>query len=302
VLAWTKEHDPSRLVDGPSGWSDRGVGDMNDMHRYPGPDMPEPESNRTVVLGEFGGLGLPLEGHLWWDKRNWGYRTYKTREELWTHYRRLIRELHPLIGRGLSAAIYTQTTDVEGEVNGLLTYDRRVVKFDPEQMAALHARLREPPPIVEVRPVVPTSEKTPQMWRYTTAQPPANWAASNFDDSSWSEGGGGFGEPSTPGSAVRTRWKTPDIWLRREVNIPAAALANLYVRIHHDESAEVYINGQRVAMVQGYVIAYFNEELDEKAKQAIKDGPNVIAVHCHQTGGGQYIDVGLVEVIEKPAK
>src|SRR5690606_809389 len=83
ILEWTKEYDPSRLVDGPSGWADRGTGDMNDMHRYPGPAMPEPEDERAVVLGEFGGLGLPVEDHLWWDKRNWGYRTYETKEELW---------------------------------------------------------------------------------------------------------------------------------------------------------------------------------------------------------------------------
>jgi hypothetical protein len=299
VLAWTKEYDPTRLVDGPSGWTDRGVGDMNDMHRYPGPGMPEPEANRAIVLGEFGGLGLPLEGHLWWDKRNWGYRTYDTREALWVHYRRLIRDLHPLVGRGLSAAIYTQTTDVEGEVNGLLTYDRREVKFDVAKMADLHARLHEPAPMVVVKPIVPTSEKSPQIWRYTTKQPPANWTAADFDDSSWEEGSGGFGEPTTPGSAVRTQWKTNDIWLRREVTLPAK-IENPHVRIHHDEDAEIYINGQRVAQFQGYVVEYFNEELDEKARQALKEGPNVIAIHCRQTGGGQYIDAGIVEVIETP--
>src|SRR5690606_9265933 len=116
---------------------DRGTGDMNDMHRYPGPGMPEPEDKRAVVLGEFGGLGLPVEGHLWWDKRNWGYRTYQTKEELWMNYERLIRKLLPLIGQGLAAAVYTQTTDVEGEVNGLMTYDRAVLKFDQEQMREL---------------------------------------------------------------------------------------------------------------------------------------------------------------------
>jgi hypothetical protein len=299
ILAWTKEHDPSRLVDGPSGWTDRGVGDIHDMHRYPGPGMPEPEEKRAVVLGEFGGLGLPLANHLWWDKRNWGYRTYQTREALWTHYRRLIRDLHPLVGRGLSAAIYTQTTDVEGEVNGLMTYDRRVVKFDVEPMADLHARLHEPSPMVAVKPAAPTSEKSPQIWRYTTKQPPANWASPDFDDSSWEEGPGGFGEPTTPGSAVRTSWKTSDIWLRREVELPAS-LESPHLRIHHDEDAEIYINGQPVVQVQGYVVDYFNEELDEKARQALKEGSNVIAIHCRQTGGGQYIDAGIVEVIETP--
>ncbi|MBW3596932.1 MAG: beta-galactosidase [Planctomycetes bacterium] len=300
ILAWTKQHDPTRLVDGPSGWTDRGVGEMHDMHRYPGPAMPEPESDRAVVLGEFGGLGLPLEGHLWWNKRNWGYRTYKTRDELWSNYRRLIRELHPLIGRGLAAAIYTQTTDVEGEVNGLMTYDRRVVKFDPEKMTALHARLHEPPPILETTTVVPTSEKQGEMWRYTTTRPAENWAAPGFDDSSWREGEGGFGEPTTPGSAVRTRWKTGDIWLRRAVQIPAGALTQPHLRIHHDEDAEVYVNGRPVASLTGYVTEYIQYELDDKAREAFKEGANVIAIHCKQTGGGQYIDAGIVNVVEKP--
>jgi hypothetical protein len=97
-----------------------------------------------VVLGEFGGLGLPLEGHLWWNKRNWGYRTYQDVETLRTNYDRLMTELQPLIGRGLAAAIYTQTTDVEGEVNGLMTYDREVIKFDPKHLSETHRAFYAP--------------------------------------------------------------------------------------------------------------------------------------------------------------
>ncbi len=145
ILAWTKKLDPTRLVDGPSGWADRGTGDMHDMHKYPGPAMPKPEPNRAVVLGEFGGLGLPIEGHLWWNKRNWGYRKYKTREELQAAYAKLIANLRPLIKKGLAAAVYTQTTDVEGEVNGLMTYDRDVVKFDADKLARLHQTLYNRP-------------------------------------------------------------------------------------------------------------------------------------------------------------
>jgi hypothetical protein len=124
---------------------DRGSGDIHDMHSYPGPAMPKPEPRRAVVLGEFGGLGLPLDGHLWWNKRNWGYRTYKTTEELRENYARLITQLRPLKDAGLAAAIYTQTTDVEGEVNGLLTYDRAVIKFDAEQLARMHRELTRSP-------------------------------------------------------------------------------------------------------------------------------------------------------------
>jgi hypothetical protein len=145
ILAWTHEYDPSRLVDGPSGWTDRGTGDIHDIHSYPGPDMPEPEEQRAVVLGEFGGLGLPMEGHLWWNKRNWGYRTYDNIETLRDNYDQLMVKLLPLIQRGLAAAIYTQTTDVEGEVNGLMTYDRKVIKFDPEHVSEIHAEFYKTP-------------------------------------------------------------------------------------------------------------------------------------------------------------
>ena len=141
VMDWVRAYDPTRLVDGPSGWTDRGSGDIYDIHAYPGPAMPEPESARAVVLGEFGGLGLPVEGHLWRDRDNWGYRTFETRDDLQASYNLLIDDLLPMVEAGLAAAIYTQTTDVEIEVNGLMTYDRAIVKFDIEQMARTNRRL-----------------------------------------------------------------------------------------------------------------------------------------------------------------
>jgi beta-galactosidase/beta-glucuronidase len=142
VLRWVKSLDPSRLVDGPSGWEDRGFGDFKDMHDYPGPNMLPVMADRVSVLGEFGGLGLPLEGHLWWNKRNWGYRTFEDRAKLQAGYEALIEKLAPMVKQGLAAAIYTQTSDVEGEVNGLMTYDRRVVKFDAARLAELHRKLQ----------------------------------------------------------------------------------------------------------------------------------------------------------------
>lgn len=141
VLRTVKEIDPSRLVGGPSGWEDRGFGDFKDMHDYPGPNMFPVLPDRISVLGEFGGLGIPLEGHLWWDKRNWGYRTFEDRAKLQAGYEALIEKLEPLVRQGLAAAIYTQTTDVEGEVNGLMTYDRKVVKFNEAKLAEMHRRL-----------------------------------------------------------------------------------------------------------------------------------------------------------------
>jgi beta-galactosidase/beta-glucuronidase len=145
VLRWVKERDPTRLVDGPSGWTDRGFGDMKDMHAYPGPDMFPVLPDRASVLGEFGGLGLPVKGHLWKDADNWGYKSYQSEAELQAAYGDLMDRLRDLVDKGLAAAVYTQTTDVEIEVNGLMTYDRAVLKFDAERMAAWHRRLVEPP-------------------------------------------------------------------------------------------------------------------------------------------------------------
>jgi beta-galactosidase/beta-glucuronidase len=141
ILQWVKSLDGSRLVDGPSGWEDRGYGDMKDMHQYPGPAMYPPLADRASVLGEFGGLGLPIEGHLWWDKRNWGYRTFADQSALQAGYEDLMQKLEPLVKQGLAAAVYTQTTDVEGEVNGLMTYDRKVLKYDAAKLAEWHRRI-----------------------------------------------------------------------------------------------------------------------------------------------------------------
>src|SRR5581483_7685781 len=128
-------------------------------------------------------------------------------------YHTLMRRLHPLIGKGLSAAVYTQTTDVEVEVNGLMTYDREVIKFDVADMAKWHKALFGPPP--EFRELVPTSEKDAQKWRFTTAKPEAGWEKPGFDAGKWIEADGGFGTKGTPGAVVRTEWKTDDIWIRR---------------------------------------------------------------------------------------
>ena len=136
-----KKRDPTRLVNQASGWADRGVGDVHDIHKYPGPAAPPTEEKRAAVLGEFGGLGLPVKGHTWQDEKNWGYRSYKTREELTDAYLVLLDNLHSLIGGGLCAGVYTQTTDVEIEVNGLMTYDRAMIKMDVEKTAAANKRL-----------------------------------------------------------------------------------------------------------------------------------------------------------------
>jgi beta-galactosidase/beta-glucuronidase len=146
IADWTRNYDPTRLVSSASGWADRGVGDVHDIHVYPGPGAPKLEEKRAAVLGEFGGLGLPVHGHTWQDEKNWGYRSYTNAQDLTTAYLNLIKKLRPLVTeQGLAAAIYTQTTDVEIEVNGLLTYDRAVIKMDPKVVGPANRELYSRP-------------------------------------------------------------------------------------------------------------------------------------------------------------
>ena len=294
VCKLIKSWDATRLVNNASGWTDRGVGDVHDMHSYPGPGMPALEEKRAVVLGEFGGLGLPLKGHTWQDEKNWGYRSYESQEALTEAYVALLRNLHILIGRGLSAAVYTQTTDVEVEVNGLMTYDRAVIKVDAAQATAAARKLYGPPPTITA--VLPTSESAARQWHYTTTAPEGEWFAEDYDASAWQAGDGGFGTTGTPGAIVKTTWDGADIWIRQTFELDKFSKDDLSLLIHHDEDAEVYINGVRAAKLKGYTTAYKFVPINGDARNALRSGKNVIAIHCHQTGGGQYIDAGLVEI------
>ncbi len=146
ITKWTMEKDPSRLVNSASGGNFHEVGHILDLHNYPHPVMAKPEifgSKQALVLGEFGGLGLPLEGHTWLEKNNWGYRSFENADTLFKTYSLYLDQIVPFIKRGLSAAIYTQTTDVEIECNGLMTYDRKVIKIPVNQLKAVTHKMYE---------------------------------------------------------------------------------------------------------------------------------------------------------------
>jgi len=130
VTEWTTSYDPSRLVNPASGGNHRSCGDILDLHNYPGPSMFLFDPLRVNVLGEYGGIGLPLQNHLWQPDRNWGYVQFKNSDEVTAEYVKYAKELKGMVDRGFSAAVYTQTTDVEGEVNGLMTYDRKQIKIN----------------------------------------------------------------------------------------------------------------------------------------------------------------------------
>ena len=158
------------------------------------------------------------------------------------------------------------------------------------------APLPEPPQVTEL---VPTSQKSATTWSYTIDRPGADWTKPEFDSSPWKQGPAGFGTDGTPGAVVRTTWNSADIWLRREITVPLGNHPNLQFLVYHDEDIEIYVNGVMAASESGYAASYVPLDINPPALALLKPGAKVtLAVHCHQTTGGQNVDVGLAEVIE----
>ncbi len=285
------ELDPSRLVDSASGWTDKHVGDLSDAHSYPFPEAPPEDASRAVVIGEFGGLGLSLPDHQW-STNFWSYQMLPDEKAVAGWYYHLLEEIREQReSRGLSAAIYTQTTDVETECNGLQTYDRRVVKIPPEALAAMNCGKIYAEPM---HVVLGNAMQGEPVWRYTFEKPAPGWNAPGFDDGKWAEGPGGFGTSFTRGSRVRTKWDSSDIWLRRSFVLGDEDLRHAKFLLHHDKSVEVFLNGVPALETESYLVDYALFEIAPAALAALHPGTNCIAAHCTQTAGGQFIDVGIV--------
>ena len=142
VVEFTRAQDPTRLINMSSGGNwEPDCGDVLDNHHYPYPAMYLWETKMANVLGEYGGIGLPLEGHLWQTDRNWGYVQYKSGDDVLKEYCKFADQLIGLVKQGVCGAVYTQTTDVEGEVNGLMTYDREVVKMDEAKLKETNTKV-----------------------------------------------------------------------------------------------------------------------------------------------------------------
>jgi hypothetical protein len=153
------------------------------------------------------------------------------------------------------------------------------------------------PPTLDV--VVPDSQHQKVTWRYTTERPAADWASEQFEDSTWKQGPGGFGSEGTPNIVIGTPWKTADIWLRRSFTMPNTPAPNLQFVVYHDEDVQIFVNGAPAARERGFVSTYETLDMGAEARAQLKPGAKVtLAVHCHQTQGGQGIDVGLVNVTE----
>jgi hypothetical protein len=192
---------------------------------------------------------------------------------------------------------YTQLTDIEQEQNGIYFYDR-TPKYDVARLRAVNQRAaayeQQPPRVRRVtwRTLLPTSQQSAQTWSYVTNEPSADWLKPGFDDSTWAQGKGGFGSPGTPGAVIGTEWRTGNIWIRRKFQVDSVEFPLSALKLHHDEDAEVYLNGQRVAALTGFITDY-RTVLAERLSKAIIVGENLLAIHCRNTTGGQFIDAGI---------
>jgi len=305
LVALVESLDPSRLVNQASGNDHFGVGSILDWHSYPNPSCPA-SASQAVVCGEFGGVGLGITNHTW--APGWGYIAATNGNDLAAKFEDFCFQISDFVqNHGLSAVVYTEITDVEIELNGFFTYDRKVRKPDADLIRAAIASASAP---VALTTIVPTSQTAAQTWKYTTTSPASDWFTSAFNDSAWSSGSAGFGAGNPPNTAgiLRTAWNTGDIWLRRTFNpgaITSQQLSNLFIMVFNDEDVEIYINGILAGSATGYRTAYGLMSLTPAGRAAIvPNAVNTLAVHCHQTSGGQYIDVGLVvrdSVVTVPA-
>jgi hypothetical protein len=299
-----KRYDTSRIVDAHSGWLDMGAGNLMDIHHYPGPGI-QFAKGRASVLGEFGGLGLPLDGHLWGSDRNWGYMTLSTKQELETEYKQLVQSLYGIIGHGLAAAVYTQTTDVEGEVNGLLTYDRSVIKLDENWLREVSSKLYSPP--ATTLPILLSSERESQTWKFRIDEPESGWEQPKFNDSKWRTGKAPFADNKGPFYPLGSQWSQPEIWMRKSFQLTQIPPMLALQTAHDIDRLELYINGIKIMdldkerdKLRGHTSRHYQYIDISSYAGVLKEGRNVIAVKASKTAGERMIDVGLFGIWPYP--
>lgn len=318
MIDWVNFYDPSRLHS-ISGWMDYGRGDLCDIHRYPGPGKIDNAGGyRPLVLGEYGGVGYVVKESVWpAETKRMHYQNASDINQYTSDYERIAYQLRILKEQGLSAAIYTQISDVEGEINGIMTYDRKHSKIPVERLRQINDLIMDVP--VVLKDVMPNSEKEAQIWKYTNRWEwtGPGWEKDGYDTRQWQEGPGFFGH-IRPGSSVhntpftekcsfahtpKTDWHTSQIWIRREIELEDIP-ENPIFYIWYFTEAEVYINGSLVLKVKGrnapYPLCEYHR-FTENAKKALRKGRNLIAVHCKNTGGKhvQAIDLGIYDIVKE---
>ena len=295
IHEWAMQLDPTRLVDGPSGWEDRGIGHMRDTHHYPGPIMEPLEEGRAAVIGEFGSAGYVAPDHSWPIVLE--RRARRAPEEAFEVYKDFMRKLKPLVAKGVAAAVYTQITDQISETGGFATFDRMVKKFPPEEVRKLHQALYEQPPVL--RYVLKCGEQGDgPTWQYTTNDPGEGWHKYEFDDSSWGTAKAPFGN-AKPLFLIKTPWNTEDIWLRQVFDINSLPKHSLCLNARIQDQAEIYLNGELLTTINQPINTYQFIDCGDELGELVKKGNNVLAAHCRSMDEEQHIDVGIVELMER---
>lgn len=323
MLAVTRQIDPSRPFLDTSGYvhlvPETDVYDCHDYDQNPesfrsryalfgltgespfNNNLSDPRSayrGQPYFVSEYGGMFVKTEKS---PGGGWGYGQVDLKAFM-ERYRGLAEAL--LENPNVCGFCYTQLTDIEQEQNGIYFYDRSP-KYDVKLIAAINrkpaAYEKQGPQQKKVAWVTlcPTSRQERQLWRMTTTDPGQQWFEPTFDDTVWKEAPGGFGAEGTPGAVIGTLWTGSDIWLRRHFKVELRELSFAALEIHHDEDAEVYLNGQLAAKLTGYTTNYTLALATKEIRKALRSGDNLLAVHCHQTVGGQFIDVGLRVAVER---
>jgi len=297
VGKWTRDYDPSRLMNIASGGNFWPIGDVADQHHYPQPKfhwLQDPRmKDYAKVVGEFGGHGyVASKDSLWFsEKKNWGYGGLpRNKNELLARYRISMFWLWDLKNKGIAGGVYTQTTDVEGEVNGLMTYDRKIEKFPRKELKALHSMLYTGNLTGEY--ALPLASTNKARIKYTTSAPEADWFKPGFNDASWTTGSAGIGHNSSEHAVVKTKWDSGNIWYRTTFDFDKNKGVP-WLHTFFDENPVIYINGIKAAELKGYTYWYLLLEMSPEATASLKPTGNTLAVKCDNAEGGQYIDVAI---------
>ncbi len=327
LTAWAQSYDPTRLVTGVSGYTDvPGVGDISDVHDYsfyPTIRTHELGDERAVVLGEFGGFNVLVEGALWHEDQKQETKTDPASEagreaygalEMWLpNYKRWLDGFRYLIGaHGLNAGTYTQISDVEHEINGWLTYDRSLSKIDKTTLRALHEPLYENPATYEI--ILPTSRTGKSVWRWYTKQDkpelevPAGWQEPAFEDSEWLAGRAPFGSAAAEAATMFSS-DAEELLLRKVARIEALPQRPALLAYSAPCEAEVYVNGKRVMTFNSYRTVERGVSivpLPANAVAAFREGPNYLAARvtfvppypepAGDLGGAKFFDLGVVDL------
>lgn len=319
VVALTRKLDPTRPVLDTSGWS-HGIEkpmvmDAHDYDQNPetfkkrwieafGPNTGPDQYRKTVygnvpfMVSEYGGIGWNTEG-------GWGYgNSPKTLDEFYARFKGLADA--QLDNPRLFGFCYTQLTDVEQEKNGLYTYDRKP-KFD---VAKLKKALNRPAAIEKGVPLAQDDVKldwevilgsakdgaAAKQWSFTETAPVGNWTAADFNDTKWSKSLGGFGDKGQPDSQRKHVWESKDIWMRQSFEWDGKPFGVGVIATFYDNTTEVYLNGKLIWQSKegAWNNTYELFQITTELRQNLKKGQNIVAVHCHQDTGGQFIDVGLM--------